>query len=208
MKFKVGDKVRVRDDLIGGEQYSGLTFSTLMEAFRGKTFTIGYVDSYFEVYLFENIIGWYFSDEMLEPAVEPKAEQSPEPHKEKLVIYRDGNKTIAKYYKGDKVVTASATCCSCDNYDFKQGVALTTESVFNKMRDKEIEYTYVKCLGYRQKECFNFTVDKIYKISNDGKIACDDGYVFGECNFTKQETLDYLSEWYIFEEVDKSENPS
>lgn len=68
------------------------------------------------------------------------------------------------------------------------------------MKGEEIGYSLVKCVGYRQNHEFAFTVDKEYKIYNNGKITNDNGYVYSNSK-TKEEALDFLSEWYIFEEA-------
>ena len=44
MKYKVGDKVRVRKDLVVGEQYGGETVADDMVDMRGMVVTIGEVD--------------------------------------------------------------------------------------------------------------------------------------------------------------------
>lgn len=40
MQYKVGDKVKIKSDLIIGEVYNGLIFSPAMEKYKGKTFMI------------------------------------------------------------------------------------------------------------------------------------------------------------------------
>ena len=199
MKFKVGDKVRIREDLVVGRTYGGITNYSFLSETDGHlgVQTITHITNSGNYRL--NKATFIYSEEMLKPVEESESE--------KLVIYRNGNKTIAKYYKGDKVVTASATCCSCDNYDFKNGVTLTTESVFNKMEEEEVGYSQVKCVGYRTTDNFNFTIDKKYKIYDNGRIIDDSGFVFRNTK-TKKDMLDFLSEFFIFEEVDKQKNPS
>ena len=66
-KFKVGDKVRVRKDLVEGRQYGYIYFNTDMAALSlsGKTFTISVVD--INAYQLEGYNFWW-TDEMLEPA--------------------------------------------------------------------------------------------------------------------------------------------
>lgn len=39
-KFKVGDRVRVREDLNSSRLYNGIAFSPLMTTFRGNVYTI------------------------------------------------------------------------------------------------------------------------------------------------------------------------
>ena len=190
MKFKVGDKVRVKKDLVIGSWYGKDTFSSGMKDSLGGVFEVekivgyGYNLSCSDIYI--------YTDEMLEPVDDAIPE--------KLVIYRNSNKTIAKYYKGDKTVTAEAKCAPEDEFDFEYGAKLAMDRAIEKMKEEEIGYSWVRCVGYRQKYEFAFTVGRAYKIYNDGKITNDNGYVYFSSE-TKEEALDYLSNWYIFEEV-------
>ena len=82
-KFKVGDKVRVREDLVGdsyyerndGNGYCGrkLYCNHGMTQHAGKIFTIRKVDEYAGEYELEGIC-WYWSDDMLEPVPFTKAD--------------------------------------------------------------------------------------------------------------------------------------
>lgn len=159
-------------------------------------------DSLGGVFEVEKIVGYgynlscsdiyIYTDEMLEPVDDAIPE--------KLFIYRNSNKTIAKYYKGDKTVTAEAKCAPEDEFDFEYGAKLAMDRAIEKMKEEEIGYSLVKCVGYRQNREFTFTVDKVYKIYNNGKITNDNGYTYSGSK-TKEKALDFLSDWYIFEEV-------
>lgn len=64
-KFKVGDKVKVRRDLVPDKCYDGVRCSSIMARMGGEVLTIDCVESdYYRVE--ESIFCW--SDEMLEPA--------------------------------------------------------------------------------------------------------------------------------------------
>lgn len=68
MRYKVGDKVRVRKDLVVDKNYDGYAFVSSMEEFEGKIVTIESVDGdhyHIEEDKFEFKFGWV--DEMLEP---------------------------------------------------------------------------------------------------------------------------------------------
>lgn len=78
MKYKVGDRVIVRKDLVGGLEYpysnplcGKLYFASAMEKFRGKVYEIITAsDDYDETYslsLGEEASVWVFNDAMLIP---------------------------------------------------------------------------------------------------------------------------------------------
>ena len=65
MKYKVGDKVRVRNDLVFGKKYGKCTFVVGMDKYSGKIMTIG--DINLGCYNFIEDTGrWCWTDEMLE----------------------------------------------------------------------------------------------------------------------------------------------
>lgn len=74
MKYKVGDKVRVRSDLKCEEYYDGVPFTSEMNRFKGMEFTIARVNNggYYEV--LETL--YNFTNEMLEPVEELTAEEA------------------------------------------------------------------------------------------------------------------------------------
>lgn len=73
MKYKVGDKVKVRSDLKCEEYYGGVPFTSEMNRFKGMEFAIARVNNggYYEV--LETL--YNFTDEMLEPVEEMSAEE-------------------------------------------------------------------------------------------------------------------------------------
>lgn len=69
MKYKVGDKVRVRKDLVVYKKYGSDTFVSDMISFKGKQVTIKKVND--EKYQIEEDDSmWNWTDEMLEPVEE------------------------------------------------------------------------------------------------------------------------------------------
>ncbi len=74
MKYKVGDKVRVREDLKCGEYYGGVPFTSEMNKFKGMEFTIARVNN---VGCYEVLETLYdFTEEILEPVEEMSAEEA------------------------------------------------------------------------------------------------------------------------------------
>lgn len=68
MKYKVGDKVKVRSDLKTYEIYGGYTLIKSMEKFVGKTVTISHVGIH--SYAMEELEDPYWTDEMFEGLAE------------------------------------------------------------------------------------------------------------------------------------------
>lgn len=66
MRYKAGDKVRVRKDLVVGKNYGGYDFVSSMEKFEGKIVTIESVDDD-HYHIEEDKFDWV--DEMLEPVI-------------------------------------------------------------------------------------------------------------------------------------------
>lgn len=66
-KFKMGDKVRVKEDLVAGNYYNDVCFSDSMDEYRGEITTISFIDSQGD-YNLQGCGIWFFSDNMLEPA--------------------------------------------------------------------------------------------------------------------------------------------
>lgn len=191
MKFKVRDKVRIRKDAVVDQLYNGLTLFSWMKEEAEDVNKITNVRGNGRCEIDTTPYTYDFS--MLELVEDSNTF-------EKLVIYRENDKVIAKYYKDDKTVTAEAKCAPEDEFSFEYSAKLAMDRAIEKMKEEEIGYSLVKCVGYRQNHEFDFTVDKEYKIYNNGKITNDNGYVYSNSE-TKEEALGFLSKWYIFEEA-------
>lgn len=74
MKYKVGDKVKVRSDLKAYEIYGSNMLTKSMEKFAGKTVTISGVG--ITSYAIEEMKVAYWTDEMLEPVEGMSAEEA------------------------------------------------------------------------------------------------------------------------------------
>ena len=68
MKFKVGDRVRVKEGLISNKSYDGIRFAPEMQEYCGKKYIAESFVTGNRVWRLEGIEHWVFSDEMLEPA--------------------------------------------------------------------------------------------------------------------------------------------
>ena len=68
MRYEVGDKVRVREDLSIDKMYDGCHFTPSMTVFLGKTVTIRRVRENINRYeIEEDYGGWNWTDSMFEP---------------------------------------------------------------------------------------------------------------------------------------------
>ena len=116
MKHKVGDKVRVRKDLIVGEVYGKYKFVNSMKPYMGKSMIIISVDNH-AYYFKEDKNKWCWTDEMLES-------------EEGINILVNGNKVVAK--RGDKV--GIARCLPKDEFDIFTGARLAIDRLEEKCK--------------------------------------------------------------------------
>jgi hypothetical protein len=128
MKYKVGDKVRVREDLEEGKTYymeDGRhcnSFIDNMPSLKGKIVTINrYTDRNTQYGIDGNGFAW--TDGMFE---------SVDSSNEKIVIVTDGKTTLARLYRDDKVVkTAETKCSDDDKFDFKESAKIALNKLYN-----------------------------------------------------------------------------
>ena len=123
MKYKVGDKVRVRKDLEANSYYGEVLFTPGMKKCSGKTMTVDKI-TYANRYRLKEDIGHYnWSDEMLEDV-------------EDITILVRGNKVIAK--KDGKV--GIAKCSPEDEFDIFTGARLAID----RLEEKCKPYSWLK----------------------------------------------------------------
>ena len=172
MKYKIGDKVRVRDDLEIGKWYSmnNRTFSDFVNSkmitFKGKEVTI-LADNCFGMYLIKEDNGeWHWTDEMFSGL----ATSLP-----KVVINTDGKTTTAKMYEGEKVLKTAKTQCSPeDTFDFAVGAKLALERVTKKEPKFKIGQ-FVRVIENDTCQFFKGQPVKITEVSKD-YVMCE-GYL-------------------------------
>ncbi len=128
MKYKVGDKVRIRKDLKIGVYYDGCLFAPKMQSLCGETAYITEVVKHCGVYHIDSSTD-YWTDEMFED-VEVQGMNK------RVVIYDDENEVIA--YCGDKV--GVARCHPYDKFDFYTGAKLALE----RLEEAENPYAWLK----------------------------------------------------------------
>lgn len=165
MKYKVGDKVRVRKDLRVGSAYNHWLVVDAMMKHRGKTVTIAVV-GYNRYLIKEDGAGLSWTDEMLEPI------------REKIVITTDGVTTTARKYDGKNLIKeAKAVCSKDDTFNFDVGAKLAMERLMAEDKPK-LYNGKVVCIdaSYYSSKCTGFTKGKIYRFA-EGFMLDDDNEV-------------------------------
>lgn len=163
MKFKVGDKVRVKEDLVCGRMYGLNKFVRPMEQYRGQVFRIAYI--FRNQYEFDDI-GYLFTEEMVEEVKEVK---------------------VMKFKVGDKVkVREDLVVNECyDEYTFSEGME---EYKGNIVEIKEVlwnAYT-LKGIGYHWSDAMlkefkeEIKEDTVMKFSVGDKVRVREDLVEGE----------------------------
>lgn len=106
MKYKVGDKVRIRKDLSIGSEYDNVLFASTMARFRGKVVTIADIlGGGYEIQ--EDERRHYWTEKMIK-------------RKSEEVVFK-GNKTIFKTENGKEIVSK---CDENDKFDKEKGVLM------------------------------------------------------------------------------------
>lgn len=111
MKYKVGDKVKVRKDLVVGKRYGEdrVLINANMEKYFGKIMTVDKITETGK-YMLKDVSHWVWTDEMLEDV-------------ENITILVKGNKVIAK--RGNKV--GIARCSPEDVFNIFTGAKVAIE---------------------------------------------------------------------------------
>lgn len=174
-KFSVGDKVRVKNVAVGACS-NWYTFVDGMSEYIGKEFTI-YADCSEGVYMLEG--SWYFwAEDWLEPTkLEPtklEATKLEATKPETIVIYRNGDKTVALDKTTGK--KAEAKCSTEDTYDFYTGAKIAFERLIGEDKPKEEPKPklYNGKVVCTKPACTALTKGKIYEFK-DGYSKYDDG---------------------------------
>lgn len=163
MKFKVGDKVRIKK-----ERGSHWNRAGLMDKWMGKVVTINEING-IDIcikedageYRYGELNGWAWEESDFEPLDNDS--------KKTLVVYRKGAETIGILKEnGKEVKRAVAKCCESDTYDFQIGAELVVERIF-EYPSPELLNTKVVCT---HSGSIDFTQGKVYEVVN-GALGCN-----------------------------------
>lgn len=145
MRYKVGDKVRVRNDLIENKEYGGYSFVQKMKSLMGGIVTIKEILS--KSYGIEEM-GYYWTDEMLEPIGYNKDKVS------HMKIIQNGNTTIVKMNNKEGYSVCNP---EIDEYNGKEGIRIAVCRLLDiepfKEEKKIEEYSTRELLDELAKRC-------------------------------------------------------
>lgn len=133
MKYKVGDKVRVREDLLTKERYGSCSVAPLMVMFLGETVTIRKVHENINWYEINEDYGtWVWTDEMFEP-LESENQADETNVSDEWVLCRDDTESHA-----DAIGAAVDVNCLLEA-KFKEAVGKITPDELKEILLKKIE---------------------------------------------------------------------
>ncbi len=136
MKYKVGDRVRIKTEL-ADRTSEGTCLNSKMRKWEGKVMTIGFVGC--STYrMLEDVgelrpgVGWYWGDDWIEGLADNF----------KIVITTKGDTVLARLYEGKKVLEETkATCSKADNFVFSIGAQLAFDRLMGNAPKKEEWFT-------------------------------------------------------------------
>ena len=136
MKYKVGDRVRIKTEL-ADRTSSGTCLNSKMRKWEGKVMTIESV-GYSTYRMLEDVgeylpgAGWFWGDDWIEGLADNF----------KIVITTEGNTVLARLYDGKKVIdVAKATCSKDDKFVFGTGAQLAFDRLMGNEPKKEEWFT-------------------------------------------------------------------
>lgn len=136
MKYKVGDRVRIKTEL-KRQTRSGILLNPEMRKWAGRVMTIESVTSH-TYRMLEDIgelspeSGWVWGDDWIEGLADDF----------KIVITTEGSTVLARLYDGKKVLEeAKATCSKDDKFVFGTGAQLAFDRLMGNEPKKEEWFT-------------------------------------------------------------------
>lgn len=161
-KFKIGDKVKIKKDLIVGKQYGSYIFIGGMEDSLGKVYEI--IGSYApRVYILdyndnsEDDYKYLFTEEMLESISEDAPSISPE----KITITRNDNAFITEYFDGKETITHELKYMQSTNVKSSTGFKSAFKNIIEEIKRDE---PYTGKVVYIGNSHVQFTKGKIYDV--------------------------------------------
>lgn len=160
MKYKVGQKVKVREDLkeapYRSEEGKYITVIPEMLRHNGRTHVVTGIQASFGAYFLDGN-NYYWTADMLEPVCNKK-----------IVITTDGVITTAREYEGKRIIKeAKAICSDKDPFDFEIGCGIAVSRLIGDAIPKESTPLYngkVICVNSHDSPLYQ--TGKIYEFVN------------------------------------------
>lgn len=159
MRFKVGDKVRIKSYLVAGKDYGNETFIDKMNQYKGqvgiiKNITINEKGIKYQLLINNNqeSFDWFWSDEMLETYSELK---------EKEIKIFTSNKIITVLLKGEYIRKGISKWNGKDKYDEKIGILIATARALKF--DEETVQDFIKAIFKEEDKKENIKKEEIKK---------------------------------------------
>ena len=159
MKFKVGDKVRVREDLVEGDYYGGECFIGLMGCGKGKVFEIKEICG--RAYILGED-GFHWTDEMLEEVQEKTFREVIADIKEGEV-WESAYVTIWVDSAGTHIKGISSNTCISNSIKFKlKRKEYTFAEAFKAYEEGEEIESCVNGIKFKKKETTEGDIQDFY----------------------------------------------
>ena len=173
MKYKIGDKVRIRKDLVPGNEYGGICYVELMDKFKDKECIITYVDNT-SYHINDSKLWW--TDEMLQDVENNIMEVN---NMDRLGIYQHIINNLEDTYKKknsdygnsvgntyEKFGDISFLTRITDKYNRMVNLVCNSNNV-RKVKDEALEDTILDLANY----CLLWLVERDYKEQEVTKLG-------------------------------------
>lgn len=189
MKYKVGDRVRIKTEL-ADRTSSGTCLHPKMRKWAGRVMTIESV-GYSTYHMLEDVgelrpgAGWFWGDDWIEGLADNF----------KIVITTDGNTVLARLYEGKKVLEeAKATCSKDDKFVFATGAQLAFDRLLGNEPKKEEWFTGKMVRVHDLTSCGGSSIGRVYYFK-DGYEVGRNGvplHVYRRYHSAEEVTITYL----------------
>ena len=173
MKFKVGDKVRVKKNLIVGKDYGSFSFVKTMEEHMGKVVTIYGINLQAGAYdIAEDGAEAYWTDEMLEPTVSKTERVQEDPLVTKIEernnkpvkmisdenLLNDNDPIKPSHYRKGEIDLYESWYRTYPFNEFRAGMQMIAERYMKRDTDNRIQdldkaiYSLTRLKEYEEKE--------------------------------------------------------